>query len=250
MKIECKSETGITVSLVDGILTMSSLLSTRNLNSPEVKEAIKDLKEDPDLGKLLLEDNNKHFHRNPAKYLPLSEAGDQRIQWFMDKYAGLRLLQRLPLFEKAYTLMKERGNISRKKAFGEMHGDNYMWIIEVPEKSYLKVIALEMQSNMILFIKDGGSFHIREVYYPNIFPAYRKHELTFCSLKNFIKTKFRQYEGNEGYVYGDSRDSGYLGSTTLIPGCESIDGANRRILHAIELMDYWEPYLNDPDELE
>ena len=46
---DCRSETGVTVGLVDSIITSLRILKTRDLTSFEVSEAIKDLRGDEDL---------------------------------------------------------------------------------------------------------------------------------------------------------------------------------------------------------
>ena len=50
---ECRSETGITVGLVDALISILRVLSPRDLTEQEVTEALKDLKEDPDFKTLL-----------------------------------------------------------------------------------------------------------------------------------------------------------------------------------------------------
>jgi hypothetical protein len=52
---DCRSETGITVGLVDAVITMVRLLAQRDLSAPEVQEALKDLRSDEDLRSLLNE---------------------------------------------------------------------------------------------------------------------------------------------------------------------------------------------------
>jgi DNA-binding CsgD family transcriptional regulator len=51
--LDCRSETGITVGLVDSLITMCRVLALRDLSAPEVREALKDLKQDEDLRKVL-----------------------------------------------------------------------------------------------------------------------------------------------------------------------------------------------------
>jgi hypothetical protein len=50
---DCRSETGITVGLIDAVITIVHLLAERDLSSPEVQEALKDLRQDEDLRKVL-----------------------------------------------------------------------------------------------------------------------------------------------------------------------------------------------------
>lgn len=55
--IDCRSEKGITIGLIDSIISICRILKDRNLNHEEVKEALKDLKSDEDL-KFILEHVN------------------------------------------------------------------------------------------------------------------------------------------------------------------------------------------------
>lgn len=45
----CRSEEGVTVGLIDAIISISRILANRNLSSKVVTEALKDLREDGDL---------------------------------------------------------------------------------------------------------------------------------------------------------------------------------------------------------
>lgn len=49
---DCRTEDGITVGLIDSIITISRILSQRDLSSHNVKEALKDLKSDKDFKNL------------------------------------------------------------------------------------------------------------------------------------------------------------------------------------------------------
>jgi hypothetical protein len=189
---------------------------------------------------------DKDFHQHPERHLPLDEIGDQRIQWLFDRYAGMRLKQRIPIFERAYHLLEKGKNFSRRKAFGEMIRDTYMWI-EKTDKP--QVIILEKQSNLLAFIKNGLHFHVRELFYHNLFPTHKKKQLAALTLKAYRQIGFKHDLKNEIFRYGDARDDGYLGSTTLWPGLEQTEYANTRILNTFGLMDFWEPYLDDPTEL-
>jgi len=55
METDCRSEVGITVGLVDGMISMARVLRHRDLSSPEVQEALKDLQSDEDVAFLLEE---------------------------------------------------------------------------------------------------------------------------------------------------------------------------------------------------
>lgn len=59
IKTDCREETGITVGLIDSIITQCRILRKRNLSSKEVKEAIKDLIDDEDL-KFILNNSEKN----------------------------------------------------------------------------------------------------------------------------------------------------------------------------------------------
>lgn len=53
-QIDCRSETGITIGLIDSIITINRLLIDRDLTDENVKEALKDLKADNDFRDLIL----------------------------------------------------------------------------------------------------------------------------------------------------------------------------------------------------
>ena len=53
MSTDCRSEVGITVGLIDTIITASRVLKERDLSDSEVQEALKDLREDWDMKSLL-----------------------------------------------------------------------------------------------------------------------------------------------------------------------------------------------------
>ena len=52
---DCRTEVGVTVGLIDGIIAMARVLSNSDLSSPEVVEALKDLRADEDIQKLFSE---------------------------------------------------------------------------------------------------------------------------------------------------------------------------------------------------
>ena len=52
----CRSETGITVGLVDSMISISRVLAHRDFNPVEVTEALKDLRDDPDIRKVFEEE--------------------------------------------------------------------------------------------------------------------------------------------------------------------------------------------------
>lgn len=52
--IDCRSEEGITIGLIDTIITAAHALQGRDLAHPEVTEAIRDLQSDAELRELLM----------------------------------------------------------------------------------------------------------------------------------------------------------------------------------------------------
>ena len=52
-KTDCQSEEGITVGLIDALISIARVLAMRDMNKKEVKEALKDLKDDKDIKKIL-----------------------------------------------------------------------------------------------------------------------------------------------------------------------------------------------------
>jgi non-canonical purine NTP pyrophosphatase (RdgB/HAM1 family) len=50
---DCRDEDGITVGLVDAIISIVRVLAKKDLDAPDVREALKDLAEDEDLRKIL-----------------------------------------------------------------------------------------------------------------------------------------------------------------------------------------------------
>lgn len=186
------------------------------------------------------------FWMHPEKSIRIDEVGDLHVQWFYDRYAAMRLLQRIPLYEVAYELLTNRGHFSRKNAFGEMHCDRYLW---VEKCEHSEVIVEEGQSYLTLNIyKPGRAFHIRDLYYKY---AFDKTSLKGLTLSEYRKIDFKA--GLEGKIfrYGDTRDDGYLGSMDMyLKGHEKIDGANSRIMSAIKLIDFWQYYIEDPSCLE
>lgn len=51
--IDCRSPEGITVGLIDALISISRILANRDLTPPGVQEALKDLAEDEDIAKVL-----------------------------------------------------------------------------------------------------------------------------------------------------------------------------------------------------
>jgi len=46
---DCRDENGITIGLIDSIISVARILRGRDLDNPEVQEAMKDLKADEDV---------------------------------------------------------------------------------------------------------------------------------------------------------------------------------------------------------
>ncbi|WP_336704407.1 hypothetical protein [Chryseobacterium indologenes] len=54
MIVDCRTEEGVTIGLIDAIIAISRVLAKRNLNqTEEIKEALKDLIGDEDLSFIL-----------------------------------------------------------------------------------------------------------------------------------------------------------------------------------------------------
>lgn len=53
--IDCRSPQGITVGLVDAIISIARILAKRDLTSPAVQEALLDLYDDEDMLKLRMQ---------------------------------------------------------------------------------------------------------------------------------------------------------------------------------------------------
>jgi len=51
--IDCRSEEGITIGLIDGIISIARVLAKRDIHDPAVKEALMDLCMDEDLSKIM-----------------------------------------------------------------------------------------------------------------------------------------------------------------------------------------------------
>jgi hypothetical protein len=49
----CRAETGITVGLIDALISVSRVLAKRDLTAPEIAEALKDLRADDDVSTIL-----------------------------------------------------------------------------------------------------------------------------------------------------------------------------------------------------
>lgn len=50
---DCRSNTGITIGIIDAIITLCRLLQGRDIDAPEIAEALKDIGNDEDFSRLL-----------------------------------------------------------------------------------------------------------------------------------------------------------------------------------------------------
>lgn len=50
---DCRTDIGVTVGLIDGIIAIARVLAKRDLSSLEVREALSDLRADEDIAQLL-----------------------------------------------------------------------------------------------------------------------------------------------------------------------------------------------------
>lgn len=50
---DCRSEAGVTVGLIDGMIAMARVIAKRDHSAPEVLEALKDLRRDEDIAIVL-----------------------------------------------------------------------------------------------------------------------------------------------------------------------------------------------------
>lgn len=50
---DCRTETGITVGLIDGIIAIARMLAHRDLTAPQAHEALKDMRSDEDVRRIL-----------------------------------------------------------------------------------------------------------------------------------------------------------------------------------------------------
>lgn len=193
-------------------------------------------------------DKYRKFYNNPQNFIPISQEGDHYLKEFNKRYAGLRMKGMLPIFYKAYDLLTKRKCYSRKTAFGEMSRDGYIWIMK---HDTIKVIVEERQSYKYIYIDDGSEFHIRALNYKNNYP--QKPELTGITEDKFKEQNFRhdfKQDGCNGFKFGDARDEGYILSCEYnFEGMEEADHVNDRTLIAIDSIEFWDYYLDNPDEI-
>jgi hypothetical protein len=51
--IDCRSEAGVTMGLIDAMISIARIAAKRDLKNPAVQEALKDLAEDEDIKQVL-----------------------------------------------------------------------------------------------------------------------------------------------------------------------------------------------------
>lgn len=256
IKTECSSEIGVTVGLIDGIINSVHLLKERDLSSHEVKEAIKDLCSQELLAGMLINsyEYGEEFWKYPEKYVPISDVGHDRVINFYGRFAVSYLVKVMPIFNRAYDLLTKMGKYSEKDAFGEMHGDRYLWI---EKHDTIKVLVLKEQSHSFIYIKDGCSFYIRALEYGKEATEIKKYRS-----QNFKLGKALYFK------YGDGRDRKHVfscgmviekvpkgtSSNELVKALQGVsessttDNPNYHTIHAIEQIAEWEYYLDNPDE--
>ena len=58
---DCRSDSGITVGLIDALIAISRILKSRDLTNPDIQEALQDLQSDEDI-KFILNSNTQSEH--------------------------------------------------------------------------------------------------------------------------------------------------------------------------------------------
>jgi len=51
-QVDCKSEEGITIGLIDSLIYICKVLSKRDMTHPQIKEALEDIQNDKDCAKI------------------------------------------------------------------------------------------------------------------------------------------------------------------------------------------------------
>jgi hypothetical protein len=175
---------------------------------------------------LTVMEKNKEFYENPEKYLRIDEA---------------------------FEVLTERGNFSKETAFGEMHGDGYMWIVQ---HESVKVIVNQEQSFCYIYIDDGDNFHIRGLEYDGYYPSFIQSEFKRITVDKFKKQGFKPScpdDGNkrfDAFTYGDGRDIGYVLSVKYSRYGTKCEYVNDRTIWGIRNMENWSAYLENPENLE
>ncbi len=213
-------------------------------------------------------ESGAEFWQHPEKYIPIDDVGHDRLLNFYGRFAVLLLQKNMPIFERAYEVLTERGNYSRDNAFGEMKGDRYLWVEKHPS---IKVLVLEAQSYSFIYIKDGFSFYIRAIANKLDYPEYRKVQYKNSTIEKFRKCGFKISKSFSAFAYGDGRDDCHIMSCEGMYGLKDVpeekqsndlvkaimavncmrttDNPDYRTIRAIEDIAQWEYYLDDPDDL-
>lgn len=58
---DCRSEDGITVGMIDAMISIARVLRTRNLNNDSVLEALKDIRSDEDIAWILKNQMDENY---------------------------------------------------------------------------------------------------------------------------------------------------------------------------------------------
>jgi len=219
-----------------------------------------ELEELKDKIKKIDEEEEKDWFRHPERLTEISRVGDLHVEWFLLNYVERRLESYMSLFDEAYKLMTKRKNFSRRSAFGEMHGDNYMWVCKC---DHSQVICLETQSCKFLYIRKSNhhepdttysTFHIRQLWTKYLYCPGESARLKGLTLKMFKDNDFSSINGsfdsNKGLWFGDNRDNGFVLSINKVNDHVYGDVDFEMAVSVIDNMAFWEIYLDDPTQLE
>lgn len=106
--LDARSEDGIIVGLIDGIIATAALLKRMNWEHPEVKEALRDLRQDEDVLKLM------------NWNLPMVSAEQERImQAIQNAHA---LLEKNEIIAKIMRPMTDQEVSELEKKYGKAEG--------------------------------------------------------------------------------------------------------------------------------
>lgn len=258
-QIECKSEEGITIGIIDSIINSIHLLESRNIESEETKEAIKDLLSSKFLSNLLIKsyEFGEEFWKYPQRYVPISEVGHDRIKNLYGRFCVELLINNLSIFNKSYETMKSLNNFSKGNCFGEMSIDKNMWIEKHKDK---KIIVLECKSYSFIYIKENSSFYIYSLSNSNDYPNYRKVQYKENKLENIRKYGFNKKSFSEythifscDFIFECNKDiqsnDSVINSLNEIRYLSVTPSADYRTFKAIEEISSWDYYINDLENL-
>ncbi len=229
-------------------------------------------KESDELGKGIKKELST-FPNNTRDLISLDEMGDRDLDQFVKNHYALRIEKVIPIFDKAYKVLSERGHFSRDNAFGEMCHDRHIWIIPHDD---VDVIVSEQQNYEFIYIryKDYmyNNFHARtlESEWKELDDKEIK-EYT-VSVEQFERQEFKPYyhptdnkKTFSSFCSGGGNDEGYVFSMEYASlmgfnkdvNRKSIDNFIRPKLSsynpicraALVDIEYWESYLDNPSEL-